>query len=230
MIIAECGINHNGSIPLAKRMIEEAKVAGADLVKFQLYNTDKLCKPDNPNYQWLKNSELSFTQAWELFDYGRGNDTEVFFSVFDIERVEWGERIGVKRYKIASQSCKDFELRDAICKTGKEVVYSDPFGKGLEHWGTGKPHHLYCIPMYPAPPQYFFLEKVRMGIRDAYQGISDHSLGLDVAKIAIVKGAVLIEKHFTLDKSLPGPDQIISMEPNDLAELVRWQKIVNEVL
>ncbi len=234
MIIAECGLNHNGDMELAKKMICEAKNAGANLVKFQLYDADK-DEPNNPWHTYLKQCELSFDQAKMLFDYGKEVGIEVFFSVDNVERVEWCEKIGVKRYKIGYGHRGDLDLYKIIIPTRKPLMVSvDVDGEG-QPISYGLVQTLYCVPLYPTS-----LEDLNFNARsdswdstntfDLINGFSDHTVGLDAAKIALAREAEIIEKHFTLDKSMYGPDHCVSMTPDELKELVRGEKVCKEVL
>lgn len=217
-IVAECGLNHNGDMELAKRMISLAKINGSDLVKFQLYDSDKI-----PSIDWHRKAELSFEQAKMLFDYGASVGIEVFFSVFDVERVRWCEEIGVKRYKIAYSQQNNRELINLITEydapLGSLIISTD----NTRLWGDVK--FLYCVPLYPTP-----LECINFYKMDDFDGFSDHTIGLDASKIALARGAEIIEKHFTLDKNMEGPDHKLSMTPGELRELVRWQKVCQQVL
>jgi len=209
-------------------MISSAKQNGAGLVKFQLYNAEDDKK--EPHYEWVKKAELTFDQAKELFDYGASIGMEVFFSIFGVKYMDWCEKIGVKRYKIAC-GMRDKEILKAIKNTGKELIISTAgtpediasvtsFDEIMEHnikW-------LYCPPGYPSNPVK--LSQVNFG----YYGLSDHSIGLDASKIAISRGAQIIEKHFILDRSIPSPESPWSMTPSELAELVRWEKVCQESL
>ncbi len=222
-IIAEIGQNHCGNMGLAKDLIKLARVNGADLVKFQLFDPDKLYTPDFKLYKEVKEAELSFENAKTLFDYGKKVGMEVFFSVFDTERVKWCEEIGVKRYKIACKM-RDKEVWQAICRTGKPTIISyyepEEFPYGLSNTSM-----LYCVPMYPTPLNelHFNLHELR------WSGFSDHTIGLSASKIALARGAKIIEKHFAIDK-FTGVDAFLSMTPDELKELVIWSKVVEQVL
>uniref|UniRef100_A0A6M3IK77 Putative N-acetylneuraminate synthase n=1 Tax=viral metagenome TaxID=1070528 RepID=A0A6M3IK77_9ZZZZ len=234
-IICEIGQNFSSDLNLAKKLILLAKDNGGDLAKFQLYDTDKLYTPDTELYRLAKESELTQEQAQMLFDYGESIGMEVFFSVFDIERVNWCEEIGVKRYKIAS-SVEDEDIFFAVYDTHKPVILSHhPFcfrkgGKPISVVGkymmqdTPDETKLYCIPNYPTK-----LDELELYRLDNYDGFSDHTIGLDCAKIALARGAKIIEKHFCISHDV-GVDAPWSMDANELRELVRWQNVVNQVL
>ena len=211
LIIAEIGQNHNGDMVMARKLITIAKELGAGLCKFQLYDHKELFGSRFPNVA------LSFGQAKDLFDYGDEIGMEVFFSVFDVERVKWCGEIGVKRYKIAYSQKDNIELFKAVWTADKPFIVSSDVPTIFST--------LYCIPHYPAQVNEYMLDKL-----SAFDGVSDHTIGIDLAKIALARGAKIIEKHFTLDKKLLGPDHILSIEPDELAELVRFSKKCGEWL
>ncbi len=218
LIISELGHNHQGNIRLAKLMIEEVKTCGADICKFQLYDTDKIKKPWQSRYFELKFSELNKAEITELKKHCDKVGIEFMASAFDPERVQWLEEIGVKRHKIASRSIFDQELIYAMEKTGKPIIAS------LGAWDKKefpkiKADFLYCVSEYPA----YISELPKF---DKYSGFSDHSVGCYWAREAIKKGATIIEKHFTLDKTLPGHDQKGSAEPYELKDLVQFARQV----
>jgi len=216
MIIAECGQNFMGDMDLAQGLIREAKVNGADLVKFQLYDSEKL-------YGEKQKTELTFEQAKTLFDYGKEVGIEVFFSVFDVERVRWCEEIGVKRYKVACSQNRNNDLISFIWQFGKPCIISYEF----DFVGLGIGEGLYCVPRYPAWLSDYKFSKIDFEFD--YDGISDHTVGLDCARIAVARGAKIIEKHFAIDHKT-GVDAEWSMTPDELAELVRFEKVVQKVL
>lgn len=204
---------------MAKELIKEAKGAGADLAKFQLYDAES--DRGKPYYDWVKAHELTFDQAKMLFGYGIEIGIEVFFSVFDVERVGWCEKIGVKRYKIAC-NMRNKDVWQAISRTGKRAIISHN-DVGTFPYGV-LATTIYCPPGYPSSKPDFQLNDVR------FNGLSDHFVGLDVAKIALARGAQIIEKHFCLEHNSLYPDNDWSMTPDELKELVRWEKVCKEVL
>ncbi len=211
IIVAEIAQNHLGIMGLARNLITSAKKNGADLCKLQLYDHQKLYA-DEPN---IPDSSLSFNQAQELFLYGASIGMEVFFSVFDTERVEWCERIGVKRYKVAFTSRFDNELINAIGKTKKKWFVSANVWRDFAK-APYYPDMLFCVPKYPALP-----DDIRFPNFIVEAGFSDHTVGVDCAKIAIAKGARVLEKHFALDHKT-GVDAGWSMDAKELKELRRF--------
>jgi len=220
LIVAECGHNHNGNLKLAKAMIEEAKKCKADIVKFQLYDTDKIKKWYQSRYAELKFSELTFQEAKMLKEHADKVGIEFMASAFDEERVAWLEKLGVKRHKIASRSIYDTELIRAMEKTGKPIIASlgDWEGEGFPKIKRAK--FLYCVAEYPA---YILPEMFPERFEEnGFYGFSDHTLGMEWAKTAVVRGAKIIEKHFTLDKRLPGHDQDGSADPTELKDFIQY--------
>ena len=216
MIIAEIGHNHNGSIRLAKLMIEEAKNCGADAVKFQLYDTDLIKRPWQWRYYELMAAELCRDDVHQLADQALKSDIELLFSCFDPERVDWAEEVGVIRHKVASRSIYDKNLWERLLETGKPIIAS------LGAWrGDDLPpfdaDYLYCVSEYPA----YIRELPNF---DKYAGFSDHTIGCYWAREAIKRGARIIEKHFTLSKKLPGHNQKGSADPQELKDFVVYAR------
>lgn len=221
-IIAEIGVNHCGSMWLAKRLIQEAKYNGADVAKFQIYNVDKIFKLDFEWYKFCKHAQLDEPQIIELMNACDDVGIEFMASIFDASLVKLTERLGMKRYKIASRSVYDRELLDAIGNTNKDIIIS------LGIWNenefpkistNGKVDYLYCVSKYPTMPEDIDWNEIYK-----YSGFSDHTIGLDASKRAVDMGAQIIEKHFTLDKNMYGPDHLGSMEPYELRRLVDYAK------
>jgi len=221
MIICEIGVNWQGNIDLAKKLIVEAKRGGGDLAKFQLYDVDKLF-PDKKIiargknwYDEVKPTQLTKEQAKMLFNYGESVGIEVFFSVFDTERVKWCEDIGVKRYKIAYNQRDNKKLIKKLLGTGKWLMASvdkaDCYVKGAADI------LLYCVPCYPAP-----IEAVDFSSLLRFGGFSDHTVGLDASKMALSRGVKIIEKHFCLTRERDGVDIPLSITPDELKELVNF--------
>jgi len=229
LIIAEVGQNFCGNLDLAKKLIKLAKECGADLAKFQLYGTESLYSSDSPFKQQAKESELSFEQAKMLFDYGKEIGIEVFFSVFDVERVKWCEAVGVKRYKVAYKM-RDTQILQEIVNTGKPVIMSVKHPRNHRIVTKISPQTIliFCIPKYPTPIQDLHFDDVYFE-PDWMEGFSDHTIGLDASKIALARGAKIIEKHFSLCYNI-GVDGAWSMTPEDLRELKRWEQVVKQVL
>ncbi len=210
---------------LARELIMNAQINGADLVKFQLYDHNKLYSENAE----IPNVELSFEQAKMLFEYGEELGIEVFFSVFDVEKVEWCEKIGVKRYKIAFSQNQNLELWNTIVDTNKDIIIScsTPYTvPSLHHFDCNNWFNvsfLKCIPKYPA-----LIEDLDFPDRFEGIGLSDHTIGLDAAKIALARNAQIIEKHFAFDHKT-GIDAPWSMDYSELKELKRFENVCKTI-
>lgn len=243
LVIAEIGHNGNGNMRLNKLMIEEAKACGADIAKFQLYDTDVIKKPWQSRYMELKMAELTKEDVFELKAHCDKVGIEFMASAFDPIRVAWLEEVGVKRHKLASRSIYDKETIDAMVATGKPIIASlgkwknpAPNVEGKELivgnmkyiFPSFKAEFLYCISEYPAYiteemfPNIFSNKQTGDDKTGGYAGFSDHSLGMYWAREAVKRGATIIEKHFTLDKSLPGFNQKGSCDPTELKDFITY--------
>jgi N-acetylneuraminate synthase/N,N'-diacetyllegionaminate synthase len=230
-IIAEIGQNHNGDMTLARRLIAAAKAAGASVAKFQVYDARALFPVEgNEWFDYNCRTELSRADVEMLAAECARVGIEFMASAFDVERVHWLEQVGVQRYKIASRSVRDQELINACASTGRRLIVS------LGMWGqdgfpevraAGGVDFLYCISKYPTS-----LSEVKLGKVDftRYAGFSDHTVGLEASMAALARGAQIIEKHFTLDKTMYGPDHACSMTPQELTDLSRFRDRLVEVL
>lgn len=228
IIIAEIGINHNGNINLAYELIRQAKLCGADIAKFQFYDPDKIfgpkgTHPDKKNYEFARAIQFNYEQAKKLKKMCDEEGIEFMASVFDTERFEWMELLKVKRHKIASRAVQNKELCHRIFQTNKEAFVSLGFWtKKNIPYKYEKASYLYCVPKYPCDYEDIKFPESFSG--SIYQGFSDHTIGIDAAFIAVAKGAKIIEKHFTLNKGLVGPDHICSMTPEELKDLSRYAR------
>ena len=224
-IIAEIGQNHDGDIDKAKQLIKSAKKAGADIAKFQLFDAKQLFQKENNEwYEYNCAAELTFEEARILNDYCSEVDIEFMASAFDTKRIEWLEALNVKRHKIASRSINDNLLIESISATKKEVIIS------LGHWqnkhkfpvlpGISNARFLHCISKYPT-------ELTDIGFNDVcfnqYSGFSDHTIGTTACKVAIARGAKIIEKHFTNDHNAYGPDHRCSANEEELKTIVDFK-------
>ena len=222
-IIAEIGQNHNGSIILAKELIHAAKENGADVAKFQIYNAKKLfTKKNNIWYKSNLESELSKDEIIELHEECKRVKIEFMASVFSPELVNITEAIKMKRYKIASRSIFDKKLINRIFKTKKPIIFS------LGMWNKNhfpyernrRIKYLFCVSKYPTPKSLITFDNYTF---KKYDGFSDHTIGIEKAKESIKLGAKILEKHFTIDKKLFGPDHKLSILPNELNELNKYR-------
>lgn len=230
-IIAEIGQNHNGDMQLARQLIAEAKAAGASVAKFQVYDARALFpKEGNDWYDYNCKTELSRDDVETLARECERNEIEFMASVFDVERVTWLEDVGMRRYKIASRSVKDRALIEAVAKTGKPMLVSLGMWDGADFppiASQGEVEYLYCVSKYPTEMSDLHFANVDF---TRYAGFSDHTIGIDAPMIALSRGARIIEKHFTLDKAMFGPDHSGSMTPAELRELSRFRDALAQIL
>jgi len=230
-IIAEIGQNHNGDMCLARELIDSAKNNGADVAKFQLFDARALFpKEGNPWYEYNLSTELSRDDVNILAAYCEKVGIEFMSSVFDVERISWLEEVNVNRYKIASRSVTDKQLISACAATGKPLIVS------LGMWddddfpdisAAGDVGFLHCISKYPTE-----LRDVELGSIDfkRYAGFSDHTIGIASSLAAFARGAGIVEKHFTLDKNMHGPDHEGSMTPVELRDLSDYRNSFLQLL
>lgn len=246
LIIAEIGHNHMGYMRHAKLLIDEAKACGADISKFQAYDTEKIKKPWESRYFELKLSEHTKEEFQELKEYCDKVGIEFMASAFDLEHLAWLEEMGVKRHKLASRSIYDTELIKAMEATGKPIIAS--LGK-LDDRGIPEIkncEYLFCVAEYPTymtaeqfpskfgknleipdfkGTRYMSAEVCQLRtIKIPMTGFSDHTIGTYWCREAIKRGATIIEKHFTLSKDLPGHDQKGSADPTDMKDLVVYAR------
>lgn len=238
-IIAEAGVNHNGNIELAYQLIDAAIEAGVDCVKFQTYVTEndtaKSCaKADYQNndddenqYQMLKKLELSFDDFVELKEYCKDKDIIFLSSPFDLDSIEFLESLEPMFWKVASSELTNYPFLRKIAKTHRDVVMSTGMASieeiqdalaVLRKFGAGKITLLHCNTEYPTPFGDVNLSAMN-DLKDRFQvevGYSDHTLGIEVPIAAVAMGATIIEKHFTLDKNMEGPDHKASLNPCEL--------------
>ncbi|MGI9504529.1 MAG: N-acetylneuraminate synthase family protein [Geminicoccaceae bacterium] len=229
MIIAECGVNHNGDPVLAQTMIEAAKRAGADAVKFQMFDPEKL-EPPGPRRDMLRPLVLEPSDFQMLKACSDSHGLEFIVTPFDVESLDFVVRLGVNYIKIGSADLRNLELLDAargrrvILSTG--MATSDDLGRALDTlvgWeSTARgPILLHCTSSYPAPS-----DEVNLRAMLALQplgdgvGLSDHTLSTVIPAAAVAMGASVIEKHMTLDRRMSGPDHRASLEPRDFSEMV----------
>ncbi len=245
-IIAEAGVNHNGDIELARRLVRAAAEAGADAVKFQTFQAAHLVTADAPQaeyqarntgktesqYDMLKRLELPLAAFAELAALCRELGIEFMSTAFDEESADYLAGLGMGVFKIPSGELTNLPFIRRIATYGKPVIVSTGMGtldearaavETIRAAGDDKITVLHCVTNYPAPPDSVNLRAMRT-LRDALGvpvGYSDHTEGIEAPVIAVAAGACVIEKHFTLDKDLPGPDHKASLDPAELAEMVR---------
>lgn len=244
-IIAEAGDNHNGSFDLAVRLVDAAVQAGADCVKFQTFKTEeviskfaqkaeyqkKMTGADESQFEMVKKLELSFDEFKKLRDYCAEKQIQFLSTPFDLQSVEFLNTLNLSFWKIPSGEVTNFPYLLAIARTQKPVIMSTGMCEieeiqtaidVLRNNGTPKITLLHCNTEYPTPFEDVNLRamqtmKERFGVEVGY---SDHTLGIEVPIAAVALGAMVIEKHFTLDKTMEGPDHKASLEPQELSSMV----------
>lgn len=245
LIIAEAGVNHNGSLDMAKKLVEVAKESGADIVKFQTSDLDSLVstKAEMADYQkknmgvvksqkeMLRDIILPYEDFEVLADYCRELEIKFLSTPFDIKSIKFLNSLQ-DIWKIPSGEITNYPYLVEIAKTKKKVILSTGMStleeireaiKVLTRNGTNDISLLHCTTEYPAPLDGVNLNAMRT-LKDEFGypvGYSDHTEGIEVSIAAVAMGATIIEKHFTLDKTLPGPDHKASLEPNELKNLVK---------
>lgn len=226
LVVADCGINANGNIEIAKQQIDLAVAAGVDAVKFQVYNSEKLHGINSPVYKDAKRGEFSYEHFRVLADY---SPIDWFASAFDTDAVDLLEDIGVKWHKIASRSMTDWKLLERINKCKKPVLVStgnhdtNAIRKALDILKDCPITLLYCVTKYPTKIQDLnFGRMTKLGeLFKVPVGFSDHTTGIFASIEAVRLGASVIEKHFTVSRNLDGCDQPCSMEPHEMKLLVK---------
>lgn len=247
LIIAEAGVNHNGDLSLARRLIDVAADAGADVVKFQTFKADRLatlgapkadyqkqaCGTGETQHAMLRRLELSPDMHRELMAHCASRSIRFLSTGFDRESVDLLTELGLDRIKIPSGEITNLPYLRHVGRCNKPVILSTGMATlgeieaaldVLERAGTKreKVTVLHCNTEYPTPMADVNL-KAMLTIRDAFRvavGYSDHTAGIEVAVAAVALGACIIEKHFTLDRTLPGPDHKASLEPGELKAMV----------
>lgn len=236
-IIAEIGINHNGDMNLAHELIRQAAIAGASAGKFQSYSTSALFgvsgqDPNEEIYNGVKHMELSKDDLVQLKAWCNEEHIDFMCSVFDEERLGWIEEIGVSMHKIASRVSKlNRPLAQKIIDTGKECIMSLGFGSERFEDKHDNLKYLHCVSEYPTEYSNINMPVSFSSKYGDYYGFSDHSIGSEAALVAAARGARVIEKHFTLSKaSIPNFDHVCSLIPSEMADLVKYSKLMQKVV
>lgn len=254
-VIAEAGVNHNGDLKMARALIDVAIEAGADAVKFQTFSADRLVTTDAPKaeyqlqttgdaesqFEMLQRLELSADAHRELQSYCHERGIIFLSTPFDEEAVDLLDELGVPAFKISSGDLTNSPLLEYVAGKGKPVILSTGMSElselieavsVLNTAGCENPVLLHCVSNYPADPAEINLRAMNT-MRSAFDvpvGFSDHTAGIHITLAAVALGACVIEKHFTLDRTLPGPDHRASLEPAELRELVRSIRSIESAL
>jgi N-acetylneuraminate synthase/N,N'-diacetyllegionaminate synthase len=248
-IIAEIGANHNRSLPLAKEMIDVAAESGADAAKFQIYSASTLYSAKNDNSLGYDGSGLTALiesvktpRGWlpELSEYCKKKGVLFFAAPFDMAAVDELDAVS-ELFKIASFEIVDLPLIRRAASKGKPMIIAaglagmgeieDAYNACLEQ-GNDKIIFLQCASCYPSPASIMNLRAMET-MRRAFGtpvGLSDHTLGIHISVAAVAMGASVIEKHFTMDRTMKGPDHSFAIEPNELREMVRQIREVESAM
>jgi N-acetylneuraminate synthase/N,N'-diacetyllegionaminate synthase len=238
-IIAEIGSNHNRDINIAKELIDKAAEAGVDAVKFQTFKAEKVYSKKAPRFSkdkvkpfdLIKNIELPDEWHIELYKYAINKNLQFISSPFDFESVELLNNIGVPAFKVASFEITDLELLRHIAKKNKPVIIStgmanlEEIQEALDTIRSQENDEiilLHCNSLYPSPVEIVNLNAIKT-MSEEFKipiGFSDHTLGIHIPVAAVTIGAKVIEKHFTLDRKMKGPDHFFALEPNELKQMI----------
>jgi N,N'-diacetyllegionaminate synthase len=257
IIIAEAGVNHNGSLSVAKKLIDVAKEAGADIVKFQTFNTEKLVTRTAPKaayqkkttgakesqFEMLKKLELSPDVHKILLSYCRRKKIKFLSTPFDLDSIDLLLSLGIDTFKIPSGELNNLPYLEKIGKQNKKIIMSTGMAdlKEVEdnlnvliRSGTKKENItlLHCHSEYPTQMKDVNLRamltlKEKFGVAVGY---SDHTEGIEVPIAAVALGATVIEKHFTLDKKMKGPDHKASLNPDELKAMIKAIRNIEQAL
>ena len=242
-IIAEIGLNHNGDLKLAKKMIDQANRSGASAAKLQTYKKGRISpKVRTSRYyedlvdtqvslsEMLDNVSFSYDETKELFNYGKEKGITIFSTPFDLESLNQLESLNCPAYKVSSMDIVNLPLIKAVAKTGKPVIISTGMSDlsdiqaatdSVLSSGNSQLILLHCVSSYPCPPTSANIKMIQR-LRDTFEsivGYSDHTTGIDISLAAITLGANVIEKHFTIDRKMDGPDQNFSILEDELSIL-----------
>jgi len=230
-IIAEIGINHEGSVEKCARMIKEAANVGVNAVKLQTIDADANYVVGSESYKIFKGSELTREETSDMFDLARAKGLEIFTTAGDIETIKWVEEFKPSCWKISSGLLTHIPMVRYLASLGRPLLVStgmasvDDIDLAIEtirSAGNSNISLFQCTSLYPAPVDSLNLSTISW-LKERYNckvGFSDHSLGSDAAFLSVGAGATLIEKHFSLDNGRSGFDHKISLNPNGLKEMI----------
>jgi N-acetylneuraminate synthase len=250
-VIAEIGLNHNGDVEIAKRLIDVAAKAGADAVKFQK-RTPEISTPEHMRdvqretpwgtmtyFEYRHRIEFGRDEYVEIGDYATMRGLDWFASPWDVPSVDFLEDLNVVAHKVASASLTDTELLLALRETGKPVILStgmstmEQIDRALDTLGTDRVVLMHATSTYPLEPEEANLRMIAT-LRDRYAGVpvgySGHERGLQISLAAVALGAVAVERHITLDRTMWGSDHAASLEPTGLEHLVRDIRVIETAL
>lgn len=258
LIIAEAGVNHNGSIEIAKRLVDAALDAGADIIKFQTFKAEKLVSKDakkaeyqkknigdcdDSQYTMLKRLELSVADHATLIAYCQARGIRFWSTAFDMESMDYLHSLNLGLWKVPSGEITNYPFLKKIASFSEPVIMStgmcdeqDIHNAMVVLLGSGLSKEqitlLHCNTQYPTPMEDVNLRAMLTIQRDfgVAVGYSDHTRGIEVPIAAVALGAQVIEKHFTLDRNMPGPDHKASLEPAELKAMVSAIRNIEKAL
>jgi N-acetylneuraminate synthase len=245
LVIAEAGVNHNGSLEIAKQLALTAKKCGADIVKFQTAKLDSLVSKhagmaeyqktnmgaEMSQRQMLEKLLLTYDDFVELFDFCENIGIRFLSTPFDLDSIRFLESLGCDLWKIPSGEITNLPYLERIAATRKKIILSTGMCTMeeiratldvLTRHGANEVSILHCTTQYPAPFEEVNLNAIRT-LRSEFKcqvGYSDHTVGIEIPIAAVAMGAAIIEKHFTLDRSMEGPDHKASLEPDELRSMI----------
>ncbi len=254
-IIAEAGVNHNGSLALAKQLVDQAKEAGADCIKFQTFKAKNIASKnakkatyqkeqtgaDETQLQMLENLELSFEEFRALHAYCQAKEIAFLSTAFDFDSIDFLNELKMDIWKIPSGDITNLPYLMQIAALNMPVILSTGMStmaeieaalQVLKQHGAGEITVLHCTTEYPAPMEDVNLLAMKT-IGEAFGvsiGYSDHTKGIEIPIAAVAMGATVIEKHFTLDRSMEGPDHKASLEPHELKAMVQAIRNVEKAI
>lgn len=254
-VIAEAGLNHNGDCKLGIKLIDEAKKIGCNAIKFQSFNPSERVSKEVKSAKYSEKADglqedifemfsrlsLSQSDTKKLFNYAKKKKIDIFSTPFDIKSVDYLEKLGVKFYKLASVDLVNIPLIKKLGNTQKPLIISTGMSnlgaiedavEAFKKTGNNNLILLHCLSSYPANEKEMNLNAIKTLKRtfNIPVGLSDHYPGIDISLMSIGLGANIIERHFTLDKSLEGPDHILSSEPDELNQLIKIASQSNLIL
>ena len=255
-IIAEAGVNHNGKMELAYKLVDAAKEAGVDAVKFQIFKSEKLISKSTKmaDYQkenlkenisqldMVKKLELSYEDFIKINEYCKEKGIMFMATPFDNDSLDFlVDILKADVLKIGSGDLNNYPFLEKVALKNKEIILSTGMSNlsdiegaldFISQYTDEEVKVLHCTTKYPCPMNEVNLKAMNT-IKDAFQvavGYSDHTLGIEVPIAAVALGAEIIEKHFTLDKTMEGPDHVASLEPNELKEMTRTIRNIEKAL
>lgn len=238
--VAEAGLNHNGDVKTAKKMIEAAYECGVDAIKFQTYKAESFLSESSQYFKFFKDVELDFEEFGELKDYSKSVGITFFSAPFDIESADYLKKINVPCFKIASADLTNTPLLSHIAKMNLPMIISTGLATMQEireavevcnYNGNRNLALLHCVANYPTEPDETNMYSIKtmkekFGIPIGYSDNGDSTL---VDLVAASIGADIIEKHFTLDRKMPGPDHFFSIDPSSLKNLVGQIRTIEKI-